>query len=574
MEARVDLTPMKFELPRFETRRSSKTGAPPSSPTSSDGLCSGTLRAFRAVLAVAALTAAAAQARADALTDYHDALTDHRYENDHDRPATLPFAMTLPVAPRFPDRDFNLLDYGGNGDGRTMNRSAFASAINACAAAGGGRVVVPPGRWLTGAIELKSNVNLYLEKGSTVVFSTDPKDYLPAVWVRWAGFECWNYSPLIYARDCENIAITGRGAVDGQGERWWYWVKKQAENANRLYKMTIDNVPVAQRVFATPQDCMRPQLIQPINCKNVLVEGITIQSGPFWTLQFVYCNQVIARNLTIQTSGPNNDGIDLDSCRDALIEGCDIASADDCLCLKSGINEEGRRLHRTTERVVIRHCVVRAGRGGFVVGSDTSGDIRNVLCYDCDFLGTDVGIRLKSARGRGGVVENIWCRDIRMHNIGEDGITITTFYTAWFGSPTGMAPIFRNITLENIKIDHALRGITIYGLPEQPIENVVLRNLHVGGYKGGLECRDARNLTFDHVFIDPYGTNVAMTFKNTHDVVVKNCVSPEGCDTYLVAQGAPTGGIRLEGDDLTRAQTPFRLEGASAGAVKIQSSEK
>ena len=501
-----------------------------------------------------------------------DALTNHRY--DSSQPLDLPFKMTWPETPMFPDREFNLLDHGGVADGKTLNTRAFAAAIEACVKAGGGRVIVPPGRWLTGAIHLKSNVNLHLRAGATVLFSTNPEDYLPAVWVRWGGFECMNYSPLIYARDCENIAITGRGTLDGQGARWWYWSRRQTENAERLYKMTIENVPVEKRVFATPKDSMRPQLFQPINSKRVLLEGVTIRGGPFWTVQFVYCDGVIARNLTIRTSGANNDGINADSCRNVLIEGCDLTTGDDCICLKSGLNEEGRRIGRPTENVVVRRCVTRAGHGGFVIGSDMSGGVRNVLVYDCDFLGTAIGIRMKSARGRGGVVENIWCRDIRMHNVSGEAIKLETSYKAWFGSDKGVAPTFRNLTFENIKVNVASTAITIDSLPEQAIENLMFRNLDIVSHRG-LRCSEARNLTFDNVSLNPFASTDVMTFTNSRDVTIKNCKHPEGAETFVVAKGAATTGIRLLGNDLKLAKTPFRLdEGAPADAVKLETAGK
>ncbi len=489
-------------------------------------------------------------------------------------PADLPFTMTWPEAPTFPNRNFDLRDHGGVADGKTLNTRAFARAIEACAKAGGGRVIVPPGRWLTGTIHLKSRVNLHLQEGATVLFSTNPEDYLPVVWVRWAGFECMNYSPLIYARDCENIAVTGRGTLDGQGARWWYWARQQTKNAERLYQMTIENVPVEKRVFATPKDSMRPQLFQPINCTNVLLDGVTILSGPFWTVQFVYCDRVIARNLTIRTSGANNDGINADSCRNVLIEDCDLSTGDDCICLKSGLNEEGRRIGRPTENVVVRRCVTRAGHGGFVIGSDMSGGVRNVLVYDCDFLGTAIGVRMKSARGRGGVVENIWCRDIRMRNISGDAIRIETAYNAWFGSERGAAPTFRNLSFADIKVNVSSTAITIDGLPEQPIETVVFRNLDMVAHRG-LRCAEARDLTLENVFINPFGAPEVMTFTNTRDVTIKDCQHPEGAETFVVAKGPETAGIRLISKDLKLAKTPFRVEdGAATDSVKLEPAGK
>jgi len=522
-------------------------------------------RYWLSVSALLLLAIPAGHARDNALVDYR---------HDSSREVELPFEMTLPQPPRFPDREFDLFDYGGVADGRTLNTQAFAKAIAACNKAGGGRVIVPPGRWLTGAIHLQSNVNLHLEDGSTLLFSTNPKDYLPAVWVRWTGFECMNYSPLIYARDCKNIAITGQGTIDGQGASWWHWVKREKEPSQRLYQMTIADVPMEQRMFARPEDGLRPQVIVPINCENVLIEGVKILSGPFWTVQCTYCSKVIIRNVTIHTTGPNNDGIDIDSSSDVLIEGCDISTGDDCIALKAGLNEEGRRIGRPTERVVVRHCVMRSGNGGFVVGSDTSGGIRNAIAYDCDFIGTQRGIRLKSTRGGGGGVENIWCRDLRMYDIGGEAIQISTFYKGWFGSDTGEAPTFRNIHIEDIKVEEAIVAVSILGLPEQAVENVELRNMHIVSLKG-LVCADAKGVTLDNVYIDPVNFRQVMTFTNASDITIKNCLAPEDCDSYIELAGAGTGGVRLINNDLKRVGTPVKLlEGVPAGAVKVEEIKK
>jgi len=507
--------------------------------------------AWRHGIACAFLAAAVSLAYAR-----NDALVDYQYDSSQE--VELPFEMKIPEPPRFPDRAFNLLDYGGVADAHTSNTQAFSKAIAACHKAGGGRVIVPPGRWFTGAIHLQSNVNLHLEDGATLLFSTNPRDYLPAVWLRWTGFECMNYSPLIYARDCKNIAITGQGTIDGQGSAWWHWIKREPEPSQRLYKMTIDNAPMAERDFAKGEGCFRPQLFVPINCENVLVEGVKVLSGPFWTLQFTYCSKVIVRHVTIHTTGPNTDGIDIDSSSDVLIEGCDVSTGDDCIALKAGLNEEGRRIGRPTERVIVRHCVTRSGNGGFVVGSDTSGSIRNAIAYDCDFIGTQRGIRLKSTRGRGGVVENIWCRDIRMYDIAGEAIQISTFYKGWFGSDTGEAPTFRNIDIENIKVEGAINGVAIDGLPEQPIENVTLKNLQIVALKG-VACSEAQKITFDNVSIDPLKFNQVMTFTNCRDITVKNSRAPEGCDTFVEILEGEAESVRLIDNDLKRIKTPLKV---------------
>ena len=257
-----------------------------------------------------------------------------------------PFGMPRLQRPIFPKHTVDIRDYGAVGDGQTLNTQAISKAIAGCAKAGGGRVQVPAGIWLTGAIHLKSNIDLHLTTDAVLRFSTNPNDYLPVVFTRWAGFECYNYSPLIYARGCENIAITGPGRIDGQGKSWWPWAKHQHQTALMIYEeQVLKGVAPEQRIYGTREAGLRPQLISPIGCRNVLLEGFTIvHAGPFWTVDVIYCENVIMRRLSLRTTGgPNTDGLDVDSCRNVLIEHCTFDTGDDCICMKSGINEDGSR---------------------------------------------------------------------------------------------------------------------------------------------------------------------------------------------------------------------------------------
>ncbi len=435
-------------------------------------------------------------------------------------PVQTPFTMPQPTRPLFPKRTVNIRDHGAVGDGKTLCTTAIARAIESCAKAGGGRVLVPAGTWLTGAIHLRSNIELHLEKDAVLLFSTDPKDYLPVVFTRWAGFECYNYSPLIYARDCKNIAVTGAGKLAGQGQPWWDWVKRQDEMAAILLDYGRRGVPVAQRIFGSPDKPLRPQFISPINCRNVLIEGVSLDAGPFWTIQCVYCENVIVRGVTVENAGPprgpNNDGINLDSCRNALVEYCTLDTGDDCICLKSGLNEDGWRVGRPTENVVIRYCLTKRGHGGAVIGSDMSGNVRHVLVQDCVYDGTLYGVRLKSARGRGGVVEDVSVQRITMRNILGSAIFINTFYKAWAVTNEGKPPLFCNVRIQDVTCEGARAAVEITGLPEQPIENVTLQRLSISA-KTGLSATDVHGLILSNVNIKAAsGPPFQMT--NCHDV--------------------------------------------------------
>ncbi len=397
-------------------------------------------------------------------------------------PIEAPFAMPQFSRPKFPDRTFCVTDFGARGDGATLNTEFIQAAVNACSDAGGGVVEIPEGTWLTGAIHLKSHVNLHLAKGAVVRFSDNPQDYLPVVFTRWAGFECYNYSPLIYAKDGENIAITGEGCFDGNGRNWWSWFERQEQTAMRMYREQIlQDIPPEERRFGTPEDGLRPQFIAPINCRNVLLEGFRIAApGPFWTIDITYCEGVIIRRLFLYTvGGPNTDGINIDSSRDVLIEHCFLETGDDCICMKSGMNEDGWRVGRPTENVVIRYNRTGKGHGGAVFGSDTSGGIRNIYVHHCVFAGTDMGVRLKSTRGRGGYVERIWVENISMQDVTHQAIQISAAYRAWMGTTEGKAPRFADITLRDVHCDSAQTAVEISGLPEAPVENLRLERVYI-----------------------------------------------------------------------------------------------
>ncbi len=390
--------------------------------------------------------------------------------------------------PIFPAREFSIMDFGAAADGKTDCSDAIRKAIEACAKAGGGRVVVPAGEYITGPIHLKSGVELHLEGGATLKFKTDPKAYLPAVLTRFEGMECYNYSPLIYAYEQQNIAVTGEGVLDGQADNqnWWPWKgkkefgwkegdPKQDKARNRLIKMVEENVPVQDRRFGEG-DYLRPAFIQPYRCRNVLIEGVRIRRSPMWEINPVLCTNVIVRGVNIISHGPNNDGCNPESCTDVLIEDCLFDTGDDCIAIKSGRNNDGRRIGAPSQNIVIRKCTMRDGHGGVVIGSEISGGCKNVFVEDChmDSPNLDRVLRLKSNAVRGGVIENIFMRRINVGQVADAVLQIDFVYEEGPNGP--FKPVARNIVMENITVKQTPRVLNVVGFHGAEISRVRIYN--------------------------------------------------------------------------------------------------
>jgi polygalacturonase len=384
------------------------------------------------------------------------------------------------AAPRFPARDFDITKFGAVGDGVKSCTHAIRAAIDACHRSGGGLVVVPDGRFLTGAIHLQSGVNLHLTDKATLAFSTDPNDYLPLVFTRWEGVELMNYSPFIYAFEAQNIAVTGTGTLDGQAgpDHWWNWKadgpaasQRQTAARNRLMELGSKGVPVTERAFGDGQ-YLRPNFLQPYRSRNVLVEGITIINSPMWEVHPVLCRNVTVRNVSIRSHGPNNDGCDPESCSDVLIEGCTFDTGDDCIALKSGRNNDGRRVNVPIENVLIRDCTMKDGHGGVVIGSEISGGARNVFAERCrmDSPRLDRALRIKTNSVRGGVVEGVYMRDVTVGEVAEAVVTINFFYEE--GDTGPYPPIVRDVEVRNVTSRKSQYALLLRGYKHDPISGV------------------------------------------------------------------------------------------------------
>ena len=436
--------------------------------------------------------------------------------------AHLPYYMPVLEAPRFKKNTVKVSDFGGVGDGVFLNTQAFEKAISAISGKGGGTVIVPEGLWLTGPITLLSNTNLFLEKNSMIRFSSDFNLY-PIVDAVFEGLNTKRCKSPISATNAENIAITGYGIIDGSGDAWrpvkkakltetqfkdlvkkggvlstdkktWFPSEGSLKGQSMCVDQNVPVGPVTDAEWMEIRDFLRPVMVNIVNSKNILLEGVTFQNSPAWNLHPLMSENIIFNKLTVRNPwySQNGDGIDLESCKNTLIINSAFDVGDDAICMKSGKNEEGRKRNMPTENVIVDNCVVYHGHGGFVVGSEMSGDVRNIKVSNCNFIGTDVGLRFKSNRGRGGIVENIYIENINMTDIPADPLLFDLFYggkgpmeeeesdvqsgNGAIPAVTVETPVFRNIFIKNIVSVNSNRAMYFNGLPEMKVQNVRVEN--------------------------------------------------------------------------------------------------
>lgn len=420
--------------------------------------------------------------------------------------------------PKFSKAYYNIRDFGAvPNDTSVLNTEPINRAIATCSLNGGGKVVVPAGTWFTAPLTLKSNVNLHLEEGSTVLFTTDPK-YFPVVLTRWEGIDCYNLQPLVYAYGETNIAITGKGTLDGgaANENWWKkcgaarfgWKEgdiSQRTGRPKLMQWNNEKLPVSRRIL-TETDGLRPQMINFYRCNNVLIEGVRILRSPFWVIHPLMCNNLTVRGVYVENDGPNGDGCDPESCSNVLIENCYFNTGDDCIAIKSGRNNDGRLWAKPSENIIVRNCEMKNGHGGVVIGSEISGGYKNLFVENCkmDSPLLDRVIRIKTNTLRGGIIENIFVRNVEVGECKEAVLHINLLYEPREIGERGFIPVIRNVNLDKVNSQKSQYGVFIDALPDQTtVFDINVSNSRFDGVSSGNRFTGRiENVKFDNLKIN------------------------------------------------------------------------
>ena len=502
----------------------------------------------------------------------------------------LPFKMKILSVPKFPAKNYNIKNYGAVGDGLTLNTKAINEAIKECSEKGGGKVIVPAGMWLTGPIFMHNNVNLYLEKGAFIQFTGNYDDY-PLIESNWEGYNQFRCTSPIMGKNLRSIAITGSGIIDGAGDAWrpvrkykltegeWkallksggvtdakgetWWPSKEALEASTLISVLREkNETLTKEQAEKYKLFFRPVLLSFIGCENVWLDGVTFQNSPAWNLHPLLCKNVIVANLNVRNPeySQNGDGIDVESCSNTILYNCRFDVGDDAICIKSGRDEEGRKRGIPTENLIISDCIVYRGHGGVTVGSEMSGGVKNVKVDNCNFIGTDVGLRFKSTRGRGGVVENIWISNIFMKDIPTEAVSFNLYYggvspaedktveekmksSAEFKADE-TTPSFKNIYLKNIFCSGAREAVILQGLPEMPIKNITIENIVFKAGKG-ISIYDAEGISIKKAKV--ISSSPVVKIYQGRNIVLEDFQADENCSEFISIRGAKASNVILKG---------------------------
>lgn len=503
----------------------------------------------------------------------------------------------------------NITDVGGKGDGKTSNTAIIKNAIEKLSSKGGGTLIFPSGTFVTGPIVMKSNITIDIQAGATIKFSDDFSEYTPFVEMRYEGVVMKSFCPMIYAYEQKNITIKGEGTIDGNGKKWWYGTftiegkhqddkfKKELEQYQAMWRkentsLSIEEQSDWKRTLA--KAFFRPPLMQPYKCKGFKLEGIKIINSPFWTVNPEFCEDVQVSGITIDNpQAPNTDGINPSSCRNVLIANCRINVGDDCITIKSGRDLQGRQYAAPCENITITNCVMLSGHGGVVIGSEMSGDVRRITISNCVFDGTERGIRIKSTRGRGGVVEDIRVSNIVMNNIAKEAITLNLFYSDVKPEPfSERTPVFKNIHISGLSGTNVNMACTILGIEESPISGITLSDIDIDA-KTGIEIDKTSDITLDNVRINvqkgsafkvsdskdirihnsytlkPLADQTVFEVNNVKDMFVTGCFPKEGSRSFMTLDGSSTNNVVLRGNYFDRIPLAIEKKAGLGKTAKI-----
>jgi polygalacturonase len=509
--------------------------------------------------------------------------------------------QSLPVIQqvKFKKDTTNIVSFGAKGDGITLNTESINKTIVSVSQKGGGVVLIPSGLWLTGPIELKSNVNLHLKRDAILQFTADFNQY-KLVQGNWEGQPAWRNQSPISGVNLENIAITGSGIIDGNGGAWrmvkkdkltetqwknlvssggivkadgkmWYPSEKTVKGSNTKNAGVIEAGKTAAD-YDDIKDFLRPNLLVLTGCKKILLEGVTFQNSPAWNLHPLLCEDLTLRNLQVKNPwfAQNGDGVDVESCKNVLIEGSTFDVGDDGICIKSGRDEAGRKRGVPTENVIVRNNVVYHAHGGFVIGSEMSGGAKNIWVYDCSFIGTDIGLRFKTTRGRGGVVENIYINNINMIDIPGEAILFDMYYAAVDPVPlagekreaiktvtipvTEATPQFKNFYIKDVVANGAEKAIFFRGLPEMNIKDIHLENVTIKAKKG-IEIIEAAGIFLKNVNVITDNTSPVVMIQNGSNIIISNLSYPANSKVLFDVSGEKSKGVKISATDVSKAKT-------------------
>jgi len=513
--------------------------------------------------------------------------------------SNLPFPMPEIQLPKIPAHRVSIADFGAIADGRTMNTKPIDDAIRACAKQGGGTVIIPRGVWLTGPIQLGNNIELRVEAGALVLFSIKFEDYPMFARPKSTSYRCM---PLIHGVGLTNVAITGKGVFNGNGQHWrptkkeklterqWkelvasggvvspdgkiWWPSREALNGDEYIKNLLQSKkrPTPEE-FAGAREFLRPTMVELINCKSVLIDGPTFTNSPAWVLHPMQCEDVVIRNTSVINNwwGQNTDAADIDACRNVVFYRNVLDAGDDAICMKSGRRSDGSTAESALENVVIADCIVYHGHGGFVIGSGTDGGMRNISVKNCTFIGTDIGLRFKSAPDRGGVVEKIFIDGIRMKDIANEAILFDMFYTGNddFDSTRVRIPYFRDFEIQNIVCDGATDAVLIRGLSEAPIERISLKSLSITSDRA-VTIEDAEGISLTDVWLD-FKSGPVLSVKDTKNAQFEKITLASPAGVFVLASGTKTEAISVLKKDAAQAKREVELvSGAMPAAVMFK----